>query len=42
MEVIACGGLNCLGVALGLGRLVEVSTPDLLGLVPPQRLLVPC
>jgi hypothetical protein len=35
MGVIACGGLDYLGVVSGLGPLVEVSTPYLLGLVPP-------
>jgi hypothetical protein len=34
MGVIACGGLDYLGVVLGLG-LVEVSMSYLLGLVPP-------
>jgi hypothetical protein len=36
MGVIACGGLDYLGAVLGLAPPpVEVSAPDLLGLVPP-------
>jgi hypothetical protein len=40
MGAIACGGLGCLGAALGLGPFTEVSTLYLSGLVAPQRLLV--
>jgi hypothetical protein len=40
MGAIACGGLDCLSAASGLGPLVEVLALYFPGLVPPQRLLV--
>jgi hypothetical protein len=40
MGVITCGGLDCLGAALGLVPFVKVSAPYFLGLVVPQSLLV--